>query len=139
MVERKDRSAESTGEYATMTSGEVTALEFIGAHPVVRHLGEGVPGRVWECRDGLSPAPDGDHAIVVTVLHPVAIADAGHRQRLAVVVERLKSIPSPYVARTIELGAHDGAVFVARELVQGGDLQTRLDREGAVPMKETLR
>ena len=134
-----ERSGEETGEYATMSSGDVTALEFIGAHPVVRFLGEGSAGRVWECRDGLSPPPDLGRTIMVTVVHPELVATAAERQRLLDDAARLKTIPSPDVARTLEVGEHDGAVFIARELVGGEDLQSRLDRDGSIPMKEALR
>jgi len=132
-------SGEDTGEYATMTSSEVTALEFVGAHPVVRLMGVSAAGRVYECRDGLSPPPEAGRSLVVTVLHPVLAVTPAQRQRLRDDTERLKTIPSPYVARTLELGEHDGAVFIARELVGGEDLQSRLDRDGGIPMKEALR
>lgn len=134
-----ERSGEDTGEYATMTSAEVTALELIGVHPVVRLLGEGVAGRVYEGRDGLSSPPDAGRPIAVVVLRPALVAVAARRQRFIDDVERLKTIPSPYVARTIEVGEHDGAIFMAREYVHGEDLQARLDRDGAIPMKEALR
>jgi len=42
------------------------------------------------------------------------------------------------VARTLDVGEHDGAVFIARELAVGEDLQTRLDRDGPIVAGERL-
>ncbi len=120
-----------------MTSAEVLAL--VGRHPVVRLIGQGAAGQVFECIDPQSPPPDRDRHVAIRVLGPEVAADSGRRQRLRSEVERLKGIPSPYVARCYEFVEHDGEWLLVTELMLGQDLQARLDRQGPLPIKEALR
>ena len=121
----------------TMTSAEVLAL--VGRYPVVRLIGHGAAGQVFECIDPQSPPPDRDRHVAVRVLGPELASDSGRRQRLRSEGERLKGIPSPYVARCYDLVEHDGEWLLVTELLLGQDLQARLDCQGPLPIKEALR
>lgn len=128
---------DTTGEIPTMTSAEV--LELVGLYPIVRLIGQGASARVFECTNVVAPPPDRGRHVAVKVLRPELVQDAARRERLKAEGELLKSIPSPYVARCIDVGEHDGAVFIVQELLAGEDLQVRLDRDGPLPVKEALR
>jgi hypothetical protein len=114
----------------------------VGAYPVVRFVGDGAAASVYVCTDTVSPPPEQGREVAVKVLHPALVQPASRRARLNLLVERLRSIPSPYVARFIDINDGDGdagEVFVVVDLLPGEDLQTCVLRDGRIPIKEALR
>ncbi len=89
----------------------------IGRYRVLRVLGRGAMGVVYRARDeGL----DRDVALKVMAL---GTANAEGRERFLREARSVARLQHPNIVIIYELGEHDGAPFMAMELLQGLDLQ----------------
>jgi tetratricopeptide (TPR) repeat protein len=106
----------------------------IGPYKIVRKLGEGGMGLVYEAR-----GPDGN-PVAIKRIHKRLLALPGFVKRFLREVEVGMRIEDPGVVRTIQLGwtgADDQPwPYLVLEYVQGEDLQELLAREG--PLSERL-
>ena len=101
----------------------------IGRFTVIGTLGEGGMGVVYAARDeGL-----GRRVAVKTV--KAAVADETARERLLREARVAAGVNHPNVCQVYEVGEHDGALFVAMELLEGESLSARLAR-GPLPLPE---
>jgi len=101
----------------------VTALpRQIGRYRVLSPLGQGAMGVVYRGRD---ETLDREVALKVMALGPGADAEARARfQREARAVARLQH---PNIVTVYELGEHEGAPYMAMELLEGVDLQRAIE------------
>lgn len=101
-----------------------------GQFQLVRRLGVGGMGTVWEAKADVGP-------VALKLLH--AFSDpklAARLQREWLMVERLES---PHIVDTLGYGTHDdGTPFMVLELLQGEDLGARLKRERRLPWSTVL-
>lgn len=99
----------------------------VGGYELVRRMGSGGMGVVWDAVDG------GGRHVAIKVLHPHVASDPVSRSRLereAAVLSRLKD---ERVARILDLEPvpeGDTPAFVVTELVDGPTLQHEVDHEG---------
>jgi tetratricopeptide (TPR) repeat protein len=99
--------------------GEVAA----GRWRIDALLGHGGTGEVYEAYD-----LELREAVALKTLG----RDAGDEalERLKVELLRARRVTHPNVARLYDLGRHEGAVFLTRQLLRGESLARRLEREG---------
>ena len=90
--------------------------ERIARFEVVRRLGEGGMGAVFEARD-----PELDRAVAIKVLH-----GDGETLRLLREAQALAKVDHPNVISVYELGTAADRVFIAMELVEGETLDRHL-------------
>ena len=110
----------------------------VGGYRLVRRLGAGGMGVVWEVSDG-----DGHH-VAMKILHPQIAADPMARKRLDREASVLARVRDPRVARILDIETGDGAdgtgvTFVITELVDGPTLQHEVDHEGAYDLAQDVR
>ncbi|QPL05617.1 MULTISPECIES: serine/threonine-protein kinase [Actinomyces] len=110
----------------------------VGGYRLVRRLGAGGMGVVWEVSDG-----DGLH-VAMKILHPQIAADPMARRRLDREASVLARVRDARVARILDIETGDGAdgtgvTFVITELVDGPTLQHEVDHEGAYDLSEDAR
>ncbi|MCB9712806.1 MAG: serine/threonine protein kinase [Myxococcales bacterium] len=96
--------------------GEEVAPATIGRFSVVRRLGEGGMGVVYEAED-----PTLGRRVAVKLLHR-RWSDDGHA-RLHREARALALLSHPNVVQVYEVGVHQGVVFIAMELVAGTTLE----------------
>lgn len=96
----------------------------LGPYRILRQLGRGGMGAVYEAEDGES----GEH-VAVKVLAAHLSDDPGIRSRFLAEIETLKNLRSPGIVRLLSFGEQDGQPFFAMELVEGRSLDQLL-REG---------
>jgi serine/threonine protein kinase len=100
-----------------------------GRYRIVRELGRGGYGSVLEARQ-----LDLDRAVALKVLSPVLADERQFRERFAREAAMLAHLDSPHVIQVYEHGEHDGHLFIATQLVNGGDLKQLLrDANGVSP------
>jgi TPR repeat protein len=108
-------------------------VERIGPYEVVDELGRGGMGVVYRARDSRS----GDEvALKLLLSHRGANEHA--RQRTATELAVLIRLRHPSVVAALGSGEHQGAPYLALELVDGESLQSRL-RRGPLPIQEAIR
>ncbi|MGH2899481.1 MAG: protein kinase domain-containing protein, partial [Solirubrobacteraceae bacterium] len=98
----------------------------VGRYKIVAVLGHGGMGVIYRARD---PALSRD--VALKLLHPYQAflprADERHA-RLLTEARVLAQLSHPNVVAAYDVGTHDGAVFVAMELVDGESLRVWLER-----------
>jgi serine/threonine-protein kinase len=127
------RPAASAGPEAA-TSEPLSEPLFAGRYALVKLLGRGGMGTVYQARDVLV----GDVvALKKLELGKDAGPDAIERFRREVRLAR--RIAHPCVARTHDLGTHEGQPFLTMEYVEGEDLRALLARERGLPAARAAR
>lgn len=89
----------------------------LGRFVVERRLGAGAMGVVWSAHD-----PELDRRVAIKLLTPDIDAD-GLAARLRREAQAMARLAHPNVVAVHEVGVHDGAPFVAMELVDGTNLR----------------
>lgn len=89
----------------------------IGRFQVVRLIGRGAVGKVYEARD-----PGLDRAVAIK-LHQDQVPTAAQRDRMAREARVLGQLVHDNVVRVYEVGEHQQRVYVVMELVRGKTLQ----------------
>ena len=110
----------------------------VGGYRLLRRLGAGGMGVVWEVADG-----EGNH-VAMKILHPQIAADPMARRRLDREASVLARVKDSRVARILDIETGDGAdgsgvTFVITELVDGPTLQHEVDHEGAYDLSTDAR
>jgi serine/threonine protein kinase len=104
----------------------------IGPYTLVRRIGEGGMGVVYECaRDG---SPD---AIALKLLRPELAQNDGYRRRFQHEVRAAREVGHPGLVPIVDAGEADGYHYLAMPFVGTRTLKT-LIREGRLPLDRTL-
>lgn len=101
----------------------------IGAYRVVRLLGRGGMGSVYECRHHRL-----QHPVAVKVLHPQLAGDPVAAARFLREGQAGARIRHPYVTAVFDIAEHEGIPYLVMELVQGQDLATYVRQHGPLPI-----
>ena len=110
----------------------------VGGYRLLRRLGAGGMGVVWEVIDA-----EGNH-VAMKILHPQIAADPMARRRLDREANVLARVKDSRVARILDIETGDGAdgsgvTFVITELIDGPTLQYEVDHEGAYDLTTDAR
>jgi len=76
--------------------------------------------------------------VALKVLHPELAASVGH-ERFLREIEIVAGLTHPRILTLIDSGEADGLLFFVMPYVEGETLKDRLEREGALPLDESLR
>ncbi|WP_159717284.1 protein kinase domain-containing protein [Actinomyces marmotae] len=110
----------------------------VGGYRLLRRLGAGGMGAVWEVTD------EAGDRVAMKILHPQIAADPMARRRLDREAQVLARVRDARVARILDIETGDsesahGMTFVITELVEGPTLQREVDREGAYDLVTDVR
>jgi tetratricopeptide (TPR) repeat protein len=134
MAAHAERSTGAEGD-ALPSSGELAPASLgrgalVGRYVVLERIGEGGMGVVYAAFD-----PELERRIALKVLRreltrdPAAVAAV--RGRLVREAQAMARLSHPNVIAVYDVGTHDGEVFLAMELVDGGTLRAFIDVERA--------
>lgn len=102
--------------------------EEFGKYRLIEKLGHGGMGVVYAARD-----TDLGRDVALKLVAAHLAEDDEFRSRFQREATVLASLDSPHVIQIHEHGEQDGVLYLATQLVPGGDLQRRLARHGAFP------
>jgi serine/threonine protein kinase len=105
----------------------------LGPYRIVRKLGEGGMGAVYEAVDD----PKSLRA-AVKVLPEALAKKQGFRARFDIEIEALRKLEHPNIVRILGFGEQDGTLFYAMELVAGKDLESVLEYERRITAARTI-
>ncbi|MSY86623.1 MAG: protein kinase [Actinobacteria bacterium] len=111
------------------TIGEVYA----GRYRVLRRLGEGGMGTVFEALDTTL-----DRRIALKVVSPALVDRDAYRERFAREAALLARVRSRHIVHIHEYGQVEDTVYLTTELFPDGDLRNRLALRGALDRREAL-
>ena len=121
-----------------VTLSKLRAGTLVGGYRLLRRLGAGGMGVVWEATD------EGGRHVAMKILHPQIAADPMARRRLDREANVLARVKDSRVARILDIETGDGAdgsgvTFVITELIDGPTLQYEVDHEGAYDLTTDAR
>lgn len=115
---------------ATPVAQHPTGRTQIGRYRIVRRLGEGGMGVVWEAND-----PELGRGVAIKVLHDARIRSAYLAERLRREAQALARLHHPNVVAVYDVGVDDGELYIVMQLIAG----TTLDRAIATqPAREVI-
>src|SRR4029077_7292292 len=98
---------------------------FAGRYRMMRRIGRGGMGDVWEADDLVLETP--------VRLDLINSTDAAARERILTEVRLARQITHPAVCRVFDVGEAAGGIFYSMELIEGEDLAALLRRVGRLP------
>ena len=123
-----------------LARGDATGDPLIGTilgdtYEVQRRLGEGGMGRVYEARHVRL-----GRRYAIKIMHQMFAADRDALARFRREAIAASTIASPHVAQVFDVNAtRDGQPYLVYELIDGEDLGTLLDRDGALSIARATR
>ena len=117
------------GSSVVPTIGEVYA----GRYRVLRRLGEGGMGTVFEALDTTL-----ERRIALKVVSPALVDRDAYRERFAREAALLARVRSRHIVHIHEYGQVEDTVYLTTELFPDGDLRNRLAMHGALDRREAL-
>ena len=106
-----------------------------GKYSLEVRVGSGGMGAVYRGRHR-----DLDKEVAIKVLHTTFQADAEFSKRFHAEALTMSKIDHPNVTRILDFGQEaDGLLYLAMEFLDGVDLQSVLDEEGALPLERAVR
>ena len=100
----------------------------VGPYRLVRELGRGGMGVVFEAVDDAL-----DRRVALKLVAPRLAAVPGFRERFTREAQAQASLDSPHVVAVFAHGEIDGRLFLATQLIPGGDLGALLRERGGLP------
>ncbi|HYG93457.1 MAG TPA: protein kinase [Nocardioides sp.] len=107
--------------------------ERIGGYQLVRRLGQGGMGLVYEAVDTTL-----GRRVALKVISPHLAGDPSFRTRFTHEAQAQASLDSPHVVQVFAHGEADGRLFIASQLIPGGDLGAMVRANGAPPPRIAL-
>jgi serine/threonine-protein kinase len=104
-----------------------------GRFRLVKELGHGGMGSVWRAQDTSLDTP-----CAIKFIHGQAAEDAAMRARFEREAKSAAQLRSPNVVQILDHGVSDGTPYIAMELLEGEDLEHRLQRVGRMTPQETV-
>jgi serine/threonine-protein kinase len=109
-------------------------LEQLGPYKIVRKLGRGGMGTVYEAVNVQTNEP-----AAVKLLNPHLADEEGFRERFGTEIETLKKLKHQNIVRLFGYGIQDGHPYYAMELVSGTNLEEELQAGRRFDWRETTR
>ena len=101
----------------------------VGRYELLKQLGVGAMGEVWQARDTVV----GNADVAIKLLRPQIAIDAELLARFRREARVLAKVGSPYIANIVDLNQDRGLHYLVLELVAGGSVGRALDRLGKLP------
>ncbi len=105
-----------------------------GRYELVRRIGRGGMGQVWEGRDLVL-----GRRVAVKVVHLDTAGDTTAATRFRREAVATAALSHPSIVTVHDAGTDDGTAYLVMEFVDGEDLARRLRRSGPLPVPEAVR
>nr|WP_263429158.1 serine/threonine-protein kinase [Nannocystis pusilla] len=120
--------ARGTGDWGDLELRGIRGQVIAGRYELLALLGRGGMGMVFSARDR-----ELDEVVALKMLHPSL--SCGTQDRIRREVKLARRITHRNVARTFELGEHQGSRFLTMEFVDGEPLANVLERQPRLPVE----
>ena len=113
--------------------GLATTPQFVGNYRITATLGEGGMGKVYAAQHKLLGRP-----AAIKVLLPQYSSHPELMKRFFHEAKAAAAAKNPGIVEIYDFGEENGSAFIAMELLEGEDLETRLRRLSRVPLAQAL-
>ncbi|HET8925759.1 MAG TPA: protein kinase [Candidatus Acidoferrum sp.] len=122
-------------EGGTTAYGEFRAGSLLGGRfEILRQLGEGGMGRVFQARDR-----ELDRVVALKIIRPELAQNAQTLQRFKQELILARQVTHRHVIRIHDLGEADGIKFISMDFIEGQDLRSLLQAKGKFAPEEAGR
>src|SRR5580765_6313217 len=104
----------------------------LGPYEIVATLGAGGMGEVYRARDTRL-----GREVAVKVLSSAVASNADHLRRFEREARSASALSDPHIVTVFDVGEQGGVHYFASELVEGGDLRSRLE-DGRLPLRKAI-
>src|ERR1700693_627951 len=104
----------------------------LGPYEILAPLGAGGMGEVYKAKDTRL-----GREVAIKVLSSAVASDTEHLRRFEQEARSASALSDPHIVTVFDVGEQDGIQYFAAELVEGGDLRSRLGTDG-LPIKKAL-
>ncbi|MFT4288887.1 serine/threonine-protein kinase [Nocardioides sp.] len=104
-----------------------------GQYEIIAELGRGAMGVVYRAVHRSL-----QREVALKLLSPALADAADYRSRFLREAQVLARLDSPYITRVYDAGEQGGYLYIATELIAGGDLFKRLKATGPMPVPEAV-
>jgi len=116
-------------------SGRIDAdMGRLGGYEIKRLLGSGGMGFVFHAHDVHL-----QRAVALKVMRPETARDKGSRERFLREARAAAALKHDHIVTIYQVGQENDTPFLAMEFLEGESLESRLEREGKLPIPEVLR
>ena len=129
-----------TGPRTNPDANELTSGESLFGAPIIANryevlgmLGAGAMGRVYRARD-----IELDEVVALKMLRHELVSSELAVERFRQEVKLARRVTHPNVARTFDIGEHEGEKFLTMEYIDGASLGYALHTRGSIPPRESL-
>src|SRR5437868_2172073 len=130
-----DPTARTEAAPLTVERSTETAPALVGnRYEILGMLGSGGMGTVYRARDR-----ELDEVVALKVLKAELAATSGMLERFRREVKLARRVTHKNVARTFDIGEHEGDRFLTMELIEGEMLGAHLARRGRVSLRDAVR
>src|SRR5215467_1342696 len=133
-----ERQTQTTPEAADAESGPLSIGQRFGRYTIVRLLGMGGMGAVYQAWD-----EELEVVVALKVIRPEALGDPGAEAEIERRFKRelllARQVTHKNVVRIHDLGELDGIKYITMSYVNGTDLATLVSQEGRLPVAKALR
>ncbi|KIG16454.1 serine/threonine protein kinase [Enhygromyxa salina] len=130
---KRARAGIAAALFAGLEAEEPQERLTLGRYVIESRLGAGGMGVVYRAHD-----PELDRAVAVKLLHADSATDEKARARMQREARAMAKLSHPNVITVFDVGADDGQVWVAMELVAGSDLRRWLEDRPHAGWREVL-
>lgn len=109
----------------------LTAGQFLGAHRLIRPIGQGATGAVWEAEDLTLR-----RRVALKALHPQRAADPAHLRRFGREARLMALLQGQGAPDVFTLGEEQGLHFFAMTLLSGETTNTLLQKDTALSFRQ---
>src|SRR5579864_1089206 len=113
---------------------ERNELGTLGAYRILKVLGSGGMGLVFQAED-----VNLERLVALKVVRPQHAEDPEARQRFLREARSAAAVKHDHIVTIYQVGQEKGIPFLAMELLEGESLESRVDRDGKLPVTEVLR
>jgi hypothetical protein len=105
-----------------------------GRYIVEAELGQGGMGSVYRARDRVL-----GRSVALKQLFPELVANRELARRFEQEARVLAQLAHPHIVQIFDLVVEPSGMWMAMELIDGGSLHDKIERDGALPLKEAVR
>jgi serine/threonine protein kinase/tetratricopeptide (TPR) repeat protein len=126
-------AATTTAEGASTPDPPEGRSLIAGRYQILNLLGDGGMGRVYRARD-----IELNELVALKVLHPELVNSPTILERFRQEVKLARRVTHRNVARTYDIGEHEGSKFITMELIDGELLSSIVARRGALSLSRLV-
>ena len=115
------------------TKGSFSPFE-LGQYTITKRIGIGGMGVVFEAQD-----PILGRAVAIKIIHPKMIDSESSRQRFLNEARAIATLEHEYIVPVYYVGDERGVPFLVMPLLRGETLESRMQRDGTIPIAEVLQ